>query len=288
MAHFIPSTSQSPFLSKLPREVRDIIWDHLWQATQRIEQRYKRNNYTVTYDMVELPSDREVPAQLAAWLLTNKKIMDEGMFQLHQKSTWHFHDSRQRTKPYSYTFPLNIPSRAAAQHLYIHDWQSMSYSNVATPLPAVKRLVKQMIDTDRLTSAVKTIHITLCFLETYRYHILSNIGKSLKYDFSALDRLDQHKQLQEVRFCLMYQAVRRNFYLGPITTVQGSTPPYDDTVWERLAPELSRIGTELIEGGTEETFNSGTNVKVSGNHILKHKWPYDGSRIKAWEYSMRK
>jgi hypothetical protein len=193
MAHFVPSTSQSPFLSKLPREVRDIIWDHLWQAIQRIEQRYKRNTYTVTYDMVGLPFDRKVPAQATAWLLTNKQIMDEGMFQLHQKLTWHFHDTRQRMKPYSYIFPLNIPSRAAAQHLYIHDWQSISYSGYAAmPLPTIKTLVKRLIDTGRLTSAVKTLHITLCFLAACRYHVLSTIGHSLKYDFSALDRLDQH------------------------------------------------------------------------------------------------
>jgi hypothetical protein len=102
--------------------------------------------------------------------------------------------------------------------------------------------VKRLIDTGRLISAVKTLHITLYFLAACRYHVLSTIGHSLKYDFSALDRLDQHKQLQEVRFCLMFQGVRVMSYWGGSMNMPGA-PSYDEMIWKRLAPELSRIGT---------------------------------------------
>jgi hypothetical protein len=42
--------SESPFF-RLPREIRDQIYGHIWKDTRKIRQWYKQKHYTVTYDL---------------------------------------------------------------------------------------------------------------------------------------------------------------------------------------------------------------------------------------------
>jgi hypothetical protein len=110
---------QDYFFTKLPREVRDETYDYIWLATRKIEQRYKWKTYIVTYNMDTLPFDREISTNKAAWLLTNRRMLAEGMYQLCRKATWHFYDNDDQTRPTDYVFPLNTPSLAMAHHLNI-------------------------------------------------------------------------------------------------------------------------------------------------------------------------
>jgi hypothetical protein len=284
MRQFVPTPSQSSLLSKLPREVRDIIYDHLWQGTKRIEQRYKSDTYTVTYDMACLPLERVIPAQRAAWLLTNKQIMDEGMYQLHQKSTWHVHFLGPPAKSYNYIFPLNVPPRAAAQHLHLESHVNFDFTRYRSGTiflrPSVSKLVKRMIETNGLVSSVKTLHVTLQHPQTR----LDDVASWQKFDFSGLDVLVQHGQLQEVRIRLM-------FFKSPVLPRFAPLPSQaqdDSIVWTLLAPELSRIGRLLVPDGNEETAASSLKLRSQGNHIIKDAVPKAFTDINVWGFAIRK
>jgi predicted component of type VI protein secretion system len=55
------AASQSPFFQLLPREIRDNIYQYLWQDTPKLRQRYKQLADTVSYGEVNSLRETEHP-----------------------------------------------------------------------------------------------------------------------------------------------------------------------------------------------------------------------------------
>jgi hypothetical protein len=106
--HAPPTAS---FFTKLPREVRDMIYDHLLSHAPAIKQQYKRQIYTVTYGQ----RFGDMRTYEMSWLLTNKQMLLEGLRQFHERSIWIFAGGR--TQPSEYVFPLITPGRVPTFHV---------------------------------------------------------------------------------------------------------------------------------------------------------------------------
>jgi len=124
------------------------------------------------YDMETLPFYDEVPAKTAVWLLANKQMLDEGMFQLHQKCTWHFYDNDTESLT-SCIFPLNTSSLAWAHNLNISPIENLDFyfgTRTSALLQRTNATLDLMIDKATLGSSVKTLHVTLWCREKVPLH----------------------------------------------------------------------------------------------------------------------
>ena len=91
MEHTLTDESNMDVVSpifKLPRELRDMIYNYAWNDTGAIMQRYQGNLYKVSYrtPLWETALHMSVPRGTAKWLLTNKQILREGLEQLRREA----------------------------------------------------------------------------------------------------------------------------------------------------------------------------------------------------------
>ncbi|KAF1845618.1 uncharacterized protein K460DRAFT_355415 [Cucurbitaria berberidis CBS 394.84] len=112
----------STFL-KLPRELRDMVYHHLWKATPVLKAKCRQISYyalefpnatqetakifrfTVSYDGGdEYDQHRLTRENLPQWLCANKAILEEGLEQLRAHGTWRMSFSSNNT-------PINISFR---------------------------------------------------------------------------------------------------------------------------------------------------------------------------------
>ncbi|KAF2790725.1 hypothetical protein K505DRAFT_327376 [Melanomma pulvis-pyrius CBS 109.77] len=79
--------SVSPF-SKLPRELRDYIYDELWKDTPCLQSRRSGSTTVAVYKVKGAESFDRRAQDLPIWLLTSKLILEEAMEQFHRCSEW--------------------------------------------------------------------------------------------------------------------------------------------------------------------------------------------------------
>ncbi|KAF2441175.1 hypothetical protein P171DRAFT_91265 [Karstenula rhodostoma CBS 690.94] len=112
------ATNGVPALSrfyKLPRELRDIIYDLLWTKSRRMEGECALGAICAFYRPGQ-PNQfsKDASQALPQWLVTSKQILQEGLDQFRRNSTWHVVDVLCLSKPIIYMPPLMHPRNAQA------------------------------------------------------------------------------------------------------------------------------------------------------------------------------
>lgn len=196
--------SNSPFFTTLPTEVRDIIYDYLWNDTKTFAQRYDTKDYKVTYDRrhdsVEAPSASDkIP-----WLLTNKQMMREGIRQLHQKSTWHLDNRISDTHPQSYILDAITPSECHTHEIFIRcDWP-MIFDDVKR-VYRLSEVARAEINRSAATANSSTPLDTVCIklVRPTNERLAANSAADFSFNLSGLEVLSSHTELRRLQVHLV-------------------------------------------------------------------------------------
>lgn len=260
---------------QLPREIRDMVYDYVWMKTSHIRQHYQEKSYMLTYGVQPEFSDLfpKTPDS-ASWLLSNRKMMREGLERLDRKVTWHFGEDTMDEAPCQpRTSNLIVPAKAHAYQLQIgtptdHWWTFMNwytlrtFDNAACWSPTYSspyehlQYIPQMVEFNKRTSLLTSIHVDLFRdgqLPFSMIHTLRN-GNEIKFTMWELERLGVYRRLQ--KFSL---ALHEKYSLGETRTLERRWRDrtyiwaYDPerVYMQAMLEEVSRIGKILVRGGQE-------------------------------------
>jgi hypothetical protein len=268
-----------------------MIFHNIWTDTSSIRQHHAGNVYTVTYgvkpDMFTCLDDFR--GQSAAWLLANKQMLQEGLEQLSQETTWHFGPSIQQSQWKGRGSRLIVPYKARGYQLQIgfdaeglemcfqkgFIWGRDGYG--LRDYPHTDTRIPQIIGFTKRTSVVTVLHIDI-----HREHVDTGlIDHMLKYG-----RVDFHLSV-----CTRL----RKFSVRLHEDCDDHDPPHERWVrrlfdfkfdpeeryFEGLQKELSRIGRILIGNGKETVMSFGTYM------AQYEKLEKDGG-IARWDYVIEK
>ena len=241
---------ESPFFNKLPRELRDEVYKLLWSDSPRLQQRYGRSTYTISYYDAPQLSYREHPkvrvmmdtrrysADVARlqipWLLASKQMLLEGLVEFHQRSVWHYTmRNRGDTKNNELVFPLITPGlvRKLGLPAELQVRSEDSSVGICSPSPDMVGVLNSAVTS--MTSQNVLQEIKLSFNAEDR----SLPSGVLLFDFSKLERLAIHRGLRKFE-------------------IELRTSPSSYALWdytgaiEPMKAELQRVGELLVPGGT--------------------------------------
>jgi hypothetical protein len=204
-----------PGFSKLPRELRDMIYNYIWNDTEAIRQHHKGRVYKVSYRRPLWQTARHLLARRgnAQWLLTNKQVMHEGLSQLLREATWHItssdysHYSRrsETLKPPRLTadfIPRLAPADIRVVHLDARDSGNglqwiFGYNFRRNEFRDYGGHVKTILDGNTPESRLETIVLRLGVCPMNTRHC-SGVGP-ISFDLSMLDRLSRCSTFKKFR-----------------------------------------------------------------------------------------
>lgn len=240
-------------LLKLPREVRDMIYNYAWNDTGAIDQRYKSRTYKISYRTSLWDTARHVRAQRgnAKWLLANKQILYEGLMQLLREATWHISTPkasfarRVRHSKISgvtkHLLPKLEPSEARVVYLDAQDNRHELHR--IFPYHFFRNKYR---DGNTPNSRLETVVLELA-TDLRRTIYLRGPG-SVSFDLSLLGQLAAYSQLK--KFCVH---VRIEGFLPFRMNPLGDYIAGLDKWMQELATALSEVGQLIIKGGHETT-----------------------------------
>ncbi|KAL5114004.1 hypothetical protein ACEQ8H_008109 [Pleosporales sp. CAS-2024a] len=265
-------THSSAALFGLPRELRNEIYQYLWDG-KRILQRYKSRKYIVMYgDQGDWDSDDDQD-MTACWLLTSKQMLVEGVAEFHRRSIWMF-ESWGETLSSEYVFPLITCGLVHEQHLFLAPknghgtglwfFRDVPYEMLGDPsLPHVialgastVHLIDIMTESSTTHDSVRKIRFILDLHDKHLRHVRSDADRrhpanhlpDVMFDFSDLKRLSRHRRLEtfEVDIQVYKDGLMRN-------------SANLDQAMANLMTELAVVGKALIPDGEAVQSDAGPN-----------------------------
>ncbi|KAG9204348.1 hypothetical protein G6514_001422 [Epicoccum nigrum] len=241
----------SQFL-ELPREIRDMIYDYIWTAIGAIKLCHGNRIYTITYQTSHWESTQglSIPKRNEMWLMTNKQIMKEGLWQLRRHAVWHINDGAARFK-YLQGFEepehianILLPSRIVCLDakedtgLYHQgSRQGIDFRDRWRHLPTI--LATHFKDPQAKTFVLKLGN----HMRSDRFGYLT----SLSFDLSLLQQLASCSQLD--RLCVQVETVIR---LDP-AVLSNEILQWEPPLMRDLTEAVANMGRRIIKGGRETT-----------------------------------
>jgi hypothetical protein len=269
---------QSGFFSRLPLEIRDVIYGKIWGDADTTSQRSQRIGYDMAYDGGNDPLDFSVgtEANRTNWLLTNKQMMTEGIHQLYRKSTCHLNDGDNAisSRPDASQLLRSLQVLSYAIYLqhepFIFDGEQRSYRMNS----AVRTQINRTIGWAGSTSPVKSfqIHVKRPFQEP----ALARTKADFKFDLQHLESLKKHENLNRFEvhiLCDMDDAVMLSAHWRVNSTTHARC--LEDHYFATLRAEIIRVGQFLIEGGKKSGYMKETTRESDGIWQLSWGWIFE-------------
>jgi hypothetical protein len=240
--------SESPFF-RLPREIRDQIYGHIWKDTCKIRQWYKQKHYTVTYDLGSTAQEK-LPLEKALWLLANKQMLHEGLQELHQRSEWHFEGSLGETRPKYYVLPSMTPTQARTHHIVVSGLQPLEFDTERRIYSLKQSTFADLNESALSASAVNTVSVYMT--RAVSEPEFANTARHFTFDLAKLEQLVAHTSMRKFQV-LMAEAPRKPHMRAAQWKMRDLVRSHlFEAYYElKLQHELRRVGRLLVEGGAE-------------------------------------
>ncbi|KAG9194854.1 hypothetical protein G6011_04889 [Alternaria panax] len=265
--------SQSGFFLILSQEVRDMIYDKVWGDAHTTSQRFQHTDWNITYDGGNDSLDFSISAR---WLLTNKQMLEQGVQQLHQKSTCHLNegdnnipcgpDTPQLLKPFQ--------ARSYAIHLqrepFIFDEDQRTYRINST----ARTQINQTLGWTDSMSPVRSFQIHS--RRPVQEPALVRTKADFEFDLRHLESLKGHEKLGrlEIRvICNMDDSVA----LSTRWRIKGAIHArrLEDHYFDTLSSEIIRVGQSLIGDGKRRGYMKETTRESDGIRELRWGWVFE-------------
>lgn len=236
---------------ELPQELRDMIYDLVWTEQPNIRLQHCGKVYSVNYDRTTLREAQPhvLPTNSSTnWLLTSKRILEEGIQQLHRGMIWNFDEryGNPRTTLDRIPSTLVIPNKARALRFRLGTWDYIrNYHQCYVRDFSPKFLQMELSPLN--WSSVRVIHIDFALddvVDTSRPFFTQR--PPYRHDMSHLGRLEHFKQLRRLSMTL-YEEVP----LGQSFVRRQVGSREEQRQLETLTKELARMGKIIVPGGLE-------------------------------------
>jgi hypothetical protein len=282
-------------LFKLPRELRDMIYNYVWNDTGAIRQHYKGRVYKVSYRRPFWETAQHLFARRgnAQWLLINKQVMYEGLLQLLREATWHINSTDysrflRRTETFKTSrmtadfLPKLAPADTRVVHLDARDSGNglqwiFGYNFRRNKFRDYGGHIATILDGNTPESRLETIVLRLGVSPVNTKHC-SGVGP-VSFDLSALDQLSGCSQLKKFRVHVRISAFLPSSVDPLFLYIDGM-----EQYMQGLAKALSAVGKLIIEGGQETT----TSLDEYYAEISEVYGRRCGMRESFWRYTIER